>query len=524
MNRFARGIIGEFMSVRNRDTLVDALSAKYNYSVDVMKFLREHIGANMEHFAESITQEILTSSPLPGVTMLDQLNCYNQQFIAQESKLIEDAVLELVDTTPRYEVTDGISTTRYGQKHYEGKPDDILRSWWSNSGRTAQARDDTPGDLTWNAYNNESAVGDTVGHHTGQLSGGRCAPTPTIERMNATQSRPCAGYEPGKSYPRGNTPMAPTGYAEWGNYPGGHYAYTGTRPPIGSNCRPQDGGVYSQYSPNTATPMQRSGMAAEHVTNGPIYGNPYTTAARPYNSGVDPLAVIGEYGANGDAPRFNRTGNNGSHGQRATNDPSGTSLQYPLASAPRRCGNKPANVGITFMDQSDLGTSNHMSQYENTSYKVWMNNDKTHLPHESSVFGDSTQAADERLLSRRVFRSNFATDKPVENAIPNYELRLQRRAIDRDIDETLHNSEKGCIQYGHDMSTLYNRIDRKQQTRSKYDTAAFPSCFRAPTSSTAISVRGANVTRVQPRHYTNIAGDLPVTGNRPHITDDARYC
>lgn len=436
------------MSVRNRDAIVNALSVKYNYDPDVMRFLHEHIGTNMEHFAGSITQEILTSSPLPGITMLDQLNCYNHQFILQESKLITDAVLELVNETPTYEVTDGISTTRYGQAHYNGKPDDILRSWWLNSGRTAQARDDTPADLTVNAYNAESAIGDPVGHHTGRI------------------------------------------------------------------------GRQGDYRPCTSATYESMQGPREHVTNGPIWANPYTTAQRPYNSGVDSRAVLGEYGGNGNAFSGsslpgNRTWNNGSHGQRATNDPSSTNLQYHYARAPVRCGNKPANTGITFSDQSDLNTSNHVAQYENTSYKVWMNDSKTCLPHENSVFGDSTPEADARLMSRRIFRSNFATNNPVENAIPNYELRLQRRAIDRDISENLHNSEKGCLVLGHDMSTLRNRIDRKQQTKAKYEPGSWPSCYRTSDPS--------GQRQVDPRYYTQIAGDLPVPGNRPHIGDDARY-
>ena len=485
MNRYAKGIIFEFMSVKNRNWILEQLSARYNYDSDVEKFLRENIGANMEHFAEQITQEMLVSDPLPGVTMVDQLNCFNRQFLEQESRIINDAVLELVDETPVYQVTDGISTTRYGLTHYQGKPDDILKSWWLNSGRTAQARDDTPGDFdipdhNHNEYYNDSAVGDVVGHHTGFMNG---------------NSRSC---------------------------PSGRYANSKSTMPIYDSM--QRAGRTPTIESMSGRDMRRiveNDSLRENYTNGPIWSNSYTTASVPYNSagyvGGGDYSRGGTQYYNANGPTYGRgVGNNGSHGQQALNDPTSVTTRYPYAAAPVRCGGIPSyGAGITFSDQSEIGTSNHVSQYENTAYKVWLNNAASTLPHEHSVFGDSTADADNRLLSRRTFRSNFATDNPIENAIPTYEVRLQRRAIDREISENLHNAEKGCKLFSHDMNSLYDRIDRKRVARSQYDPARWPTCKRVPDN------HGGNV---DPRRYTQLAGDLPVPGNRPRVTDDARYC
>jgi hypothetical protein len=121
------------------------------------------------------------------------------------------------------------------------------------------------------------------------------------------------------------------------------------------------------------------------------------------------------------------------------------------------------STGIVFCDQSHLGMQNHIDQYENTSYKIALNT--TSRPHELVPFGVSTPASDARLLQRSIFRKN---ENGVENGILNREARLQRRYLERDINEGLRNAEKGYLLHGHDMTSLYKRIDHKNQVRNKY--------------------------------------------------------
>lgn len=424
MNRYAQGILSEFMSKENQSHLYGYLKMKFSGDVAVVGFLNNHLYTNMEHFYERMVQEMLLSDPLPGITMYDQLECFNRQFLASEESLIRDHVIGMVEETPIYSVNDGISTTRYGLQHYQGKPDDILKSWYENAGRQAQARDDNQGDIyPNNTYYNNSAIGDTVGHHTGIInsrynnlpgSRGSCR-TPVIESMSNQ---------------------------------GNHNQMTGR------------------------SPQKSSGQSIERMvtdgprTEGPIY---------PFN----------------------------------THDPYSTARTYAYADAPNRCNNNSQAgmiTGITFSDQRKFGTSNHVSMYENTSYKASLNSHDA--PWQYSVFGDSTPAADARLMERRVFRSNYghAYDKlgrsnKVENGIPTFEVRLQRRALDRNIDEGLRNAEKECIQYSHDMDSLNDRIDRKRANNAKYD-PRWPDCD----SATTYAIKG-----------------MKLYGTTVDISDDMRY-
>jgi len=428
MNRYAQGILSEFMSQENQCHLNNHLKMKFSGDIKVVGYLNSHLYTNMEHFYDRMEQEMLLSDPLPGITMYDQLECFNTQFLASEELLIRDHVVGMVEETPIYMVNDGISTSRYGLKHYQGKPDDILKSWWENAGRQAQARDDNQGDIyPNNTYYNNSAVGDTVGHHTGIInsrynnlpgSDGSCR-TPVIESM---ESRP-SNYANNRDY------------------------------------------------------LTRNQVNTEHlrehlVTNGPRTNGPIY----PFN----------------------------------THDPYSTARTYPYADAPNRCNNNQQigmTTGIVFSDQRRFGTSNHVAQYENTSYKASLNSHDA--PWQYSVFGDSTPAADARLLERRTFRSNFghANDangrsNKVENGIPTYELRLQRRALDRDVSEGLRNAEKECIQYSHDMDTLYDRIDRKRVNNAKYD-PRWPNCDK----NTTYAMKG-----------------MKLYGTTVDVSDDMRYC
>jgi hypothetical protein len=128
-------------------------------------------------------------------------------------------------------------------------------------------------------------------------------------------------------------------------------------------------------------------------------------------------------------------------------------------------------TGITFCDQSGLNTHNHLEQYENTFHKNVLNN--TARPHETTAFGVSNCAADSRLLSRRVFRSNEAG---VESGITRREARLTHRHIDRDVGEGLRGGEYGSMVLGYDMSTLHARVDHRRAMQAKY--ASPPSQMR----------------------------------------------
>ncbi len=119
--------------------------------------------------------------------------------------------------------------------------------------------------------------------------------------------------------------------------------------------------------------------------------------------------------------------------------------------------------GIVFCDQEHLGQQRHIDMYENTSYKIALNGNS--LPHELVPFGVSTPDSDARLLGRSIFRRNEAG---VENGIPRYESRLYNRHLERNIDEGLRNAEKGYMQRGYDMESLYRRVDHKRQARGRY--------------------------------------------------------
>ena len=135
-------------------------------------------------------------------------------------------------------------------------------------------------------------------------------------------------------------------------------------------------------------------------------------------------------------------------------------------------------TGITFCDQSELGTSQHYAQLfggdgtggGGKSYMELMNKSR---PHELVPFGVSTPASDARLLSRRTFRKN---EEGVENGIPRYERRLQRRALDRDVREGMRaDGELGYIQQKYDMRGLYGLMDYKNVTKNRFNP-----CMRDP--------------------------------------------
>jgi len=114
---------------------------------------------------------------------------------------------------------------------------------------------------------------------------------------------------------------------------------------------------------------------------------------------------------------------------------------------------------IIFCDQSSIGVNSHYSRYENRQMYVDLN--ATPREHERFIVGESNTASDGRLLDRRIFRNG--------NNISQYEHRLHRRNVDRDIDEGLSGDSRGAIQYSHDMSQLYTAVDEKTKQRHQFE-------------------------------------------------------
>lgn len=123
-------------------------------------------------------------------------------------------------------------------------------------------------------------------------------------------------------------------------------------------------------------------------------------------------------------------------------------------------GDSSVQTGITFCDQSELGTANHLTQLLGTKYVLALNQDAQ--PHTNDAFGNATAASDARLLSRRTFNNN---EEGIENGIPRYRSRLHGRNLDRDVREGMQGRERDCMVHGHDMTSLHARVDEKNRVR-----------------------------------------------------------
>jgi hypothetical protein len=125
-----------------------------------------------------------------------------------------------------------------------------------------------------------------------------------------------------------------------------------------------------------------------------------------------------------------------------------------------------ARTGIDFCDQSHVGTSRHIDALLGNNYIQALNRDQGHADF---AFGFANSVTDARIMSRRIFRDGGDG----ENTIPNYERRLYRRNLDRNIDEDLSAPQYDYMQHGFDMGPVRQRIDnirgRKEQLRRQYD-------------------------------------------------------
>jgi hypothetical protein len=92
-------------------------------------------------------QELYLSDVMPGITLMDQLVCFNDEFLDERCQYIEQYVIVTMDKRPVYMVTDDIPTSRHGPSHYQKSANEILKSWEKNPRGGVQVRDDMSGDV-----------------------------------------------------------------------------------------------------------------------------------------------------------------------------------------------------------------------------------------------------------------------------------------------------------------------------------------------------------------------------------------
>lgn len=127
--------------------------------------------------------------------------------------------------------------------------------------------------------------------------------------------------------------------------------------------------------------------------------------------------------------------------------------------------------GINFCDQSNFGTSQHVNTLLDNSYIQALNKTNAADMYQNQGFGNADLESDTRLLQRRIFRgegNGKYTSGGIENGIPDYEKRLYRRNLDRDIGETMSVERDGMLT-GYDMQSLRCRVNSKQQSRYNPD-------------------------------------------------------
>lgn len=148
MNSHAREVVALFVSRANMMALWRRLLGAFRGNPKVHTFMREHFAALVSRFSRTIEQEMGLSDMMSGTTYYDLLAAYNERFMQDRSSFIMSHVLG-DEVAPRYTVTDGLPTSRFGLDHHSKGADDILNTWNMNAVRGVQAREDHQGSRRW---------------------------------------------------------------------------------------------------------------------------------------------------------------------------------------------------------------------------------------------------------------------------------------------------------------------------------------------------------------------------------------
>lgn len=140
MQRRVNTLLAQFTSKDNAGFLFDCLN---NNDPRILSYLKEHFMGSLKEFANQTWHEYTNSAPLPGVTLLDELNALNKAFLNYQRGQINIHVR--VEEAPAFMLTDGQPTSRHGKKHFNMSADNILKTWQSTNSRGVQSREDRMG-------------------------------------------------------------------------------------------------------------------------------------------------------------------------------------------------------------------------------------------------------------------------------------------------------------------------------------------------------------------------------------------
>lgn len=410
MNTFAKNIIYAFLCDDNTDYLKERLMGYFTNQREVREYLNRDLKRRQYAFSKRISIELSVSDPMEGTTVSDQVLAYNTQFLRETTSDLERDVVP--NLTPLYTVSDvkqcnGRSSALAERSKEVLTADQMLAKWNDNPGALHQYRDDNQGDFKASDKN---------------YYGTKC-----YDPMYDKPTEYCA-IASGTSRYCGN---ASTG---WG-------------------LRKYD--TYKNPRDVFALPKQPLTEPSTYI---------------PRNPNASVFAKSVDFNAN-----MNREGMSGRRdGMYGSKDGFSNMPQYQLSGGRQAGGMSDAeigceggiginnNVAIDFCDQSDVGTSSYYDMQFNTFYSQRLNKDPE--PHTLQPFGYSTAASDKRLMERRIFRNNEAGE---EGGISRYEVRLQRRNLDRDNGETFSDTQYDYQQRGHDMSDLMRRTNTKVRVNDK---------------------------------------------------------
>ncbi len=160
MNRYTRLVLKGFQSDANKRELGNELTNAFN-DAEVYKFVEANLDKLVDNFAKTWEVEMLNSDPIAGLSVNEQINMLNAEFLEDRSHFIKAQVLGDQERPNTYILHDGgPATSRNGLKHFQQKPDNILASWKRNSGRGMTTREDTQSDTyAHNPYHFSSNYG-----------------------------------------------------------------------------------------------------------------------------------------------------------------------------------------------------------------------------------------------------------------------------------------------------------------------------------------------------------------------------